>query len=224
MACANLVLSDDNERLTLPHQHWRERGFGRHVVVSSLDANGGQAGNGAYSSSKAAITRESAVLGRIIRSWTNNDADIGLIESFDQEVAPLGFIKNLIVEPGLFRTPFLSKIQFPEESSHYQWLADEARNELDESLSNIGRWKSSNWCGGSDVASSLLDLFGDISRRAEQAKGTEGVDVSELVNLGTKVAELLSEGREIREDSAGVAALLHWAGRNGAGEGNGSDN
>lgn len=58
----------------------------------------------------------------------------GLIESFDQEVEPLGYIKNLIIKPGLFRTQFQSKVRdsLPSDSKHYQWLADEYAQSLDQ--------------------------------------------------------------------------------------------
>lgn len=51
---------------------------------------------------------------------------IGLISTFVVEVAPLGFVKTLVVNPGHFRTEVVSPAKFdlPKDSPNYQYLSD----------------------------------------------------------------------------------------------------
>lgn len=72
-------------RATLPIM--REQGSGHVINVSSLGGFGASAGNGVYGATKFAVE--------------------GLSEALAAEAAPLG-IKVTIVEPGYFRTGFLS--------------------------------------------------------------------------------------------------------------------
>lgn len=82
-------------RAALPEM--RVRGAGTVVNISSLGGFAGSAGNGAYGATKFALE--------------------GLSEALAAEVAPLG-IRVLVIEPGFFRTDFLSgeSIRHTEES------------------------------------------------------------------------------------------------------------
>lgn len=50
--------------------HWRERKFGHHVVISSLDGENGMAGFGSYSSSKAALNSKTNHSNILVASLT----------------------------------------------------------------------------------------------------------------------------------------------------------
>lgn len=82
-------------RAALPEM--RARSAGTVVNISSLGGFAGSAGNGVYGATKFALE--------------------GLSEALAAEVAPLG-IRVLVIEPGFFRTDFLSgeSIQHAEES------------------------------------------------------------------------------------------------------------
>lgn len=82
-------------RAALPEM--RARRAGTVVSISSLGGFAGSAGNGVYGATKFALE--------------------GLSEALAAEVAPLG-IRVLVIEPGFFRTHFLSgeSIQHAEES------------------------------------------------------------------------------------------------------------